>query len=473
MQLEFTANATWSGSGDVSASRIGYTVDPGVTLTLNTIAGVKLISGSSSTGVIINGTLNVGTQVLTLNTCTFTLNAGATLITSNTTGAFQSSSSSTATLYGSGTITLSGNVVFSGTGNQDGTGLPTSGLQNLIVNSGHTVALTSAVAVELLNVSSTSILNLGTYASTAGFLSLDGGLTLKSLGTWGPGYANTDSHLTSSSSGTGKVTVSADSTTQFRSIANGNWNAPGTWQTSSDGNNWSANTTVWPNLGSQVFIQFGHTVTLTENEICGNLDMAFGQVSTDTGSGGSKVAVATYTLQLNGHLRAYYGTAVTTTGNTPLTMTDVGNGSLTLWSPFSKTSGSAGRIQVVGLSRALTVNSPNSTWATPNTSSTWPDIDFNLADANQTVTAATPLRFGNWTFTLGTFSTSQPISAENGTTGLGGANITIGPNAMVTSSYNNGSAFRRSSTATSGAFGILTVQGVLPHISQINFTSRS
>ncbi|MDR3652979.1 MAG: hypothetical protein P4L34_08420 [Paludibacter sp.] len=58
---------------------------------------------------------------------------------------------------------------------------------------------------------------------------------------------------------------------QFRSIANGNWNATTTWQQSADGTNWVAATTTPTSADGLVTIQNAHTVTVTANATASNL----------------------------------------------------------------------------------------------------------------------------------------------------------------------------------------------------------
>jgi Fibronectin type III domain len=468
-QLEFTASGTWSGSGDISGGKIGVTVDAGATLTLTTSGGLIFKSGTTALVSTINGTLNAGTQVITLNSSGFTLGAGATLKTANVNGF--SGNTSTYTLYGNGgtpTVTLSGgNIVFNGTASQNAAGLTGSIGSLTIANTGssgnNTVTLGSGVAV-----SGQLQINNGTLAasdntSTATTLSFDGGATAEAAGTWGTSAslpANVDStHFAGSSYVT--ISYGTGSGTQFRSAASGNWNASGTWQVSSDGTTWVSSPGLYPGANNQVYIQSAHLVTLTENESCANLDMAYGVNSTDSGSTtGGVVQMATYALSVNGHLRAYYA-AVGTTPGTDLG-SSTGSGS---WKPFQKTAGSSGEVKIVGTTRTLMAAGQWGFYAYGGTVEA--DCEIALNDASQVVTNATgnTTGFGNWRFTTGIFGTSASISADNGTTGVGGASITIGPNAKVITSVTSGNAvFRRTSASACGA---LTVQGVLQLITAL------
>ena len=196
--------------------------------------------------------------------------------------------------------------------------------------------------------------------------------------------------------GSGYVTVTsgvAAAGTQFRSVASGNWNAGSTWQVSTDGGStWSASAGQYPGAYNQVYLQSGFTVTNTANAACGDLDLAYGVNATDTGSAGALLDVATYTVQLNGHLRAYYGAVVTAAGSTPLrpptSAALPAAGAATSWKPLQKTSGSSGKIQIVGTSRALTTSTSWNATSLPYSGATAADLDVNLADASQIVTAA-------------------------------------------------------------------------------------
>ena len=73
------------------------------------------------------------------------------------------------------------------------------------------------------------------------------------------------------------------------------------------------------------------------------------------------------------------------------------------------------------------------------------------------------MRFGNWTFTSGTFITTNGISSLNSTGVNSTTAVTIGPNATVISSMSGapGVFYQGTSDNASGVFGSLNIQGLL------------
>ena len=314
-------------------------------LTINNSAGVTLSQPTTVPNLTLtSGQLNLSGNALTIAN-------GGQITVNNTTGT-AGSLSAAPTLAGTFNLNYTGTSAI--TTGQELSASPV----NLTVNNTAGVTLSAPVAVaQELQIASGGSLNLGgSTTCTAGFLSLDGGSSVVSTNggdTFGPTGAHTESQLTGAS---GYVTVYNGSTTQFRSAATGNWNAPGTWQISLDsGTTWNPSTTYYPAGGVQVYLQSATIVTLTENEGCGNLNLCYGTTAAANGADGtqSQLIVATYALQLGDTLRAYYD-PVGTVGNT------FGGGGGN-WTNIVKTVGSTGEIKVVGTSRAVTV----STWNFP------------------------------------------------------------------------------------------------------------
>ena len=91
----------------------------------------------------------------------------------------------------------------------------------------------------------------------------------------------------------------------YRTLASGNWNAPTTWE------RYNAATSSWsgatvgqtPTSIDSVFIQAGHTVTLTQNESCLNLAMS--------NATGVKLALNDFALNVNGTIGAFTNTVAT------------------------------------------------------------------------------------------------------------------------------------------------------------------
>ena len=99
-----------------------------------------------------------------------------------------------------------------------------------------------------------------------------------------------------------------------------------------------------PGSGDDVFIQSGHTVTLTQNESVNDVNISMG-TTTCSGTIGA-VALGANTLQVNDKLRGYFASV----GTTPSTDCPVKSSS----APITMTAGSAGKVSFVGNSRNIT-----------------------------------------------------------------------------------------------------------------------
>jgi hypothetical protein len=287
--MVFAGNATWSGSGDISGSKISVSINAGVTLTLG--CDVTLRGSTGKAYFQVNGTLYAGAHRIVqggTSGSSFTLGPGATLETANT-GGIGGTGSGTGTwqsLVGGMSLSPLANYIFDGAAAQAaGSGFPAT-LNNLTVNnSGGTVTLPATFITGTLYVQS-GLLSFGaTTTSTAGALTFDGATT-QATGTWGStgsGAANIDpAHFAD----TGYVTVvgpfTVGATTQFRSRTTGNWNVASTWEASPDnGATWGAIFTGFtpgsmPGNTHTASVRSGNTVTLTEAESCGTLNVNSG-----------------------------------------------------------------------------------------------------------------------------------------------------------------------------------------------------
>ena len=216
----------------------------------------------------------------------------------------------------------------------------------------------------------------------------------------------------------------------FRSIATGNWNVTTTWE-SYDGAVWSAASST-PTAINNVYLQIGFTVTLTQNEACNDLHI---------NSGASTVAaLATFTLEVNGKLRAYTGVLGTIPG---ASTTTVGGSCIT------STAGS-GKMKFVGTTRTIMVTGE---WG--NNPPGW-DVEF-APTAGNTFTIGTGFKSRNITISSGTLTSSaNAFRADGGSAGTG--TMTVKSGAILQFS---GSAIALYRTGTAGAtqhFGSLTVE---------------
>jgi autotransporter-associated beta strand protein len=190
--IEFTANGSWTGTGDLSSSKISVIVDSGATLDASGMsAGFKLKS-SNSIGITANGTLIMGTLTINGNgnaSASFALGTSGTLITATTSA---SGLPGIFTGFSSGKITLptTANYVFNGiaaqvTGTTANNATMPSTVNNLTISNSSTgVTLTQPTTVN------------GTLALTLG--KVTGNVTLGSSATisGGSGTAYLNGQLT-------------------------------------------------------------------------------------------------------------------------------------------------------------------------------------------------------------------------------------------------------------------------------------
>ncbi len=447
-QFVFTGNATWAGSGNLSAGFVGFNINSGKTLTLATSDGATLrSSGTVPTGITNNGTINVGANVLSLGIGTFNLISNATLITANVNGV----TGATATLNG-GTPVLdsAANYIFNGITAQVTTGLPATA-NNLTISNSAGVTLNSAVAISgQLQINSGMLNPNGIITSTAGALSFNNGASYQASGTWGATGAthNDGTHFAS----TGYVTISGGTDSLFRSKTSGNWNTAGTWETSPDGSTWSA-AAITPSSGNNVYIQSGNTVALTQAEACNNLEISVGTTSgSDGSSGAGQVACATYPLSANGSLRAYYGAVAAGNGTISQTYQPTAANFISVTK-----SGTGGELKFVGNTRNVTETGKWGIYKT-STSPSLTDWEFALT-SGQTATCQTQFKGANLTLYSGTLDMGNNTPLLNG--GVGGdgqGNVTVSSGATLISSA-SGDVIRN--TTSANALATVTVAGTL------------
>ena len=120
----------------------------------------------------------------------------------------------------------------------------------------------------------------------------------------------------------------------FRTKKSGLWDSPTTWELY-DGSTWRDSISVTPGQNDNVYIQNNHSVTLTKNESCKNLNL-------HTGDNQNRITTSSYSLSIFGKLRAY-------TGNVP----GISTTALPITENWINTSG-GGRILIEGNSRNIT-----------------------------------------------------------------------------------------------------------------------
>ena len=262
----------------------------------------------------------------------------------------------------------------------------------------------------------------------------------------------TSGSLTTATSGTINITQNTDF---YRSITSGSWNAASTWESSVDGSTGWGNATLTPNAYNTVYIQTGHTVTLTQNASCNDLNIASGPTSSTVATPG-KIDLASFTLSVNGKMRDYWGTVGTVPGINQLNGYSV--------YPFLATTG---KVSIVGTTRTvLNIGEWGATITNPG-SGVFP-LEINLTNNSQVATFATNVKSTSFNLVTGIVS-GATISTATGTAGLG--DITIGTGTTLISSADSTvpfpgiNVFQRTGTTLAGTLtiaGTLKLIGALP-----------
>ena len=243
------------------------------------------------------------------------------------------------------------------------------------------------------------------------------------------------------------VTVNTD---VFRSKATGNWNTAGTWESAATIAGTFVTATTTPGANNPVYIQSGHTVTLTQNESVNDLHIASGTALSISGSAKGTVALSTFTLSVNGKLRDYYASV----GTIPGTNQTGGYPSY----PFTA---STGKVSIVGNSR--TVFTTGEWGATVTATSANFPLEINM-NAGQTATATANIKCSNLKVVTGTLD-AVTIGLDNGTVGQG--DVTIASGATIISSASSNNVFQKTTSALAGTLtvnGTLVLTGVTPFI---------
>lgn len=226
------------------------------------------------------------------------------------------------------------------------------------------------------------------------------------------------------------------------------WSTAGDWQTW-DGSKWATASSP-PGISNDVYVQAGHTATLTGNQSCNALYISTGTTGATTGGDG-KVALQSNTLSVNGKLSCYYGIVRDTVNSiAPMSITA---SATTPPQPISKSSG--GILKFVGDTRNLTATGEWGGGASGST--TLFDIEIAL-NSGQTGTLNSIVKAANWLISSGTLETTFRIAADNNTAGQG--DITIAEGAVLSSSESGNSTPVISST-TSDRCGTITINGKL------------
>jgi hypothetical protein len=241
----------------------------------------------------------------------------------------------------------------------------------------------------------------------------------------------------------------------FRSRKDGIWTTPDTWQIRNSGT-W-ATATSFPNGSTNVYIQRGHTVTLTEEAFVQDLNLET--------SDAVRLALGEQVLNVFGKLRAFNAGATTNTtdGNLPGVSTSNLNSS-----PNWITS-TTGKILITGGTRTLTEAGE---WGAGNAGTSSPngfDIEIQLYQTPEVLTLNTSFKARSFTILEGTLDMkSHRLSPDMGVPGLGNVVIDIpGVLASSASGWGADAVMGRSASSRGGSFilyGLLRLSGVIPTI---------
>ena len=231
----------------------------------------------------------------------------------------------------------------------------------------------------------------------------------------------------------------------FRSRASGNWSDIATWETY-DGAAW-ANATVAPTAVNNVYLQRAHTITLTQNADCKDLNLMY---YTET-----RLALSSYSLNINGKI-ASYSSAV----NVFPVVYSIPAGSA-IWITRAP---SGGILSFVGNTRDITVASQ---WSAGTAGGTFVENGFELEinlNAGQIATANTGIKARNIRVNSGTLQVvgGGRLAPDQGAFETGNFTIASGATVISDATGTNGNAvIGRSTNASSGYGALFTNNGKL------------
>ncbi|HCT22023.1 MAG TPA: hypothetical protein DIW54_01225, partial [Chitinophagaceae bacterium] len=198
--------------------------------------------------------------------------------------------------------------------------------------------------------------------------------------------------------------LAAQTDGDYRSLRSGNWSDPAVWQRRANGV-WAA-ASVAPGSADNVFIQQAHRVTVDQAGFaCKDLHLHTG----------ATLAIGQQKLDLHGKLRAYTGTAVTTTADM-VTSSSASPGARTI------TAGIDGRLRVVGGSRTFLAAGE---WGNAGLTDSG-RIEFAV-NPTDTVTCLAAIKARAFYFTSGAVNMrNNRLSADGGVAASGDVFITGG-----------------------------------------------
>ena len=229
------------------------------------------------------------------------------------------------------------------------------------------------------------------------------------------------------------------------------WSTGSHWQIRSSGA-WATAVSA-PTSSANVYIQSGHTATIDATSTCNALNLHTSGV----------IATTTNALEVSGKLRAYTGTAVTTTADmTTTSSTSPVNGMIT--------SGSGGKVKFVGNTRNITNTGE---WGATGlvTSAV---IEFALS-SGQVGTFATGFKTNTIIISSGTMDMgTNRLAPDNNV--VGGGTCTIKSGATLKSNQSSAAVISRTGSSAMGTLDLqsgatLELSGAAPSVWATTFTN--
>ncbi|MCC6258126.1 MAG: hypothetical protein IT254_07385, partial [Chitinophagaceae bacterium] len=236
-------------------------------------------------------------------------------------------------------------------------------------------------------------------------------------------------------------------TGDYRSrVAAGNWSTAASWQVRDALGNWTTAVAA-PTASNNVYIQGGHTITLTAGGDCNSLHIYY-----NTGARGTLI-VGTYVLNINGKIRSYDGTVVTSAVDGVFYSSQAGVGTI----PENLIQSSTGKIKFVGNTRDIT---DAGAWGTYGTAFA---VEFALT-AGQTGTLNTGFKSKDILFSSGTINTlTNRMGPDAGTANSGVLTINSGAT-LITGDVIYKSGTSRADALTINAGGTLEFTSATPGV---------
>ena len=264
----------------------------------------------------------------------------------------------------------------------------------------------------------------------------------------------------------GQVAVNGD----YRTTGTGNWNNLTTWQFRTSANNWIP-ATSFPTSTNNVYIQFGHLITVnsTQDAVCKDLNI-YNNASALTIS--SFISSLTFNVNVYGKIRAFTQTIPLAETNTAAdglyTGSGTNTGSINIGLTAMIVTNSTGLLRFVGTTRIITYSTE---WGPNGTSN---NVEFAL-DPNNTGTLQNGIKFKNISISSGIISAEAAAIVLSSGTSFIIKNLARLTTARTTSS---GSAIAGTNSTTPATLiqidngGVLEFTGLAPKIDAVSFTNN-